>query len=326
VGPLHPSGLFSLGTGNLLGDARLADPANGDFRLAGDSPARGAGVFGDDLGADVPGGARVTGEPPVMTASTSAMLTVGGPGVFHFKWKLDNGPWSAATPIDPANPLTFPRNGPTVRTASLQLDGLAPGPHVVSVIGQDFAGVWQDEAAATVSRAWTVVPGLAKIMLSELVADAGAGPDVIEIHNAGAAAVDLGGHSLTDDPLAPAMFPIPPGTSVAPGGFWSVPSTLSGIALDRDGDEVFLFQGPTLIDSIRFGPQVRALSLAADRRTGCGRSATRPRTRPTSRSSSVTRTPWSSASGWPRPGFASPMTSSNSTIRAACRWRSAACG
>lgn len=42
---------------------------------------------------------------------------------------------------------------PTVRTASLTISGLKPGPHQIFVIGQDFAGQWQDIAAPT-SAAW----------------------------------------------------------------------------------------------------------------------------------------------------------------------------
>src|SRR6185369_8496844 len=46
VGSLHPGGLYSLGVGNIVADPKLVDPANGNFTLAEDSPARGATVFG----------------------------------------------------------------------------------------------------------------------------------------------------------------------------------------------------------------------------------------------------------------------------------------
>ena len=261
VGANHPGGFFSLGTGNFTGNPLLVDPENGDFALAANSPASELTGFGDDLGGLIPGGARIAGEPSILTASTSATLTVGGPGVFYYKWKLDNGPWSAAIPIDPANPLHFPRNAPTIRTAQLSLAGLAPGPHTVFVIGQDYAGVWQEEAAATASKTWTVDPMLQRILINELRADSATLPDSIEIYNAGAADVLIGGWGLSDEPLLHNKFTIPGGTIIPAGGYLTFSSVTTGINLDKDGDNVFLYQGPTMVDSVTFGHQIPDLTI-----------------------------------------------------------------
>ena len=265
VGTLHPGGLYSLGTGNIVTDPKLVDPANGNFALAADSPARGAGLFGNDLGALVPSGAWIMGEPPAQTPSTSATLTVGGPGIFYYKWKLDGGAWSAPIAIDPANPLKFPRTGPTKRTAQLALTGLANGPHTVSVAGQDFGGQWQDDAAATVSKTWTVNTALQLIQLNEVLADSATLPDTIELYNAGSATADISGWKLTDDPLVPAKYVFPAATTIPAGGYLTVTATTSLINLDKDGDAVYLYNGATLLDSVIFGHQIPDLTIG---RTG----------------------------------------------------------
>lgn len=265
VGSLHPLGLYSLGTGNIIADAKLTNPANGDFALAADSLARGAGFFGDDLGALIPAGARIKGEPPAQTPSTSATLTVGGPGIFYYKWKLDGGAWSAPIAIDPANPLKFPRTGPTKRTAQLALTGLDNGPHTVSVVGQDFGGQWQEDAAATVSKTWTVDTALQLIRLNEVLADSATLPDTIELYNAGAAGVDVSGWSLTDDLLTPAKYVFPAATTIPAGGYLTVTSATSAINLDKDGDAVYLYNGTTLVDSVVFGHQIPDFTIG---RTG----------------------------------------------------------
>lgn len=261
VGSLHPGGLFSLGSGNLTGNPKLVDPTNGNFALAPDSPAKGATIFGKDLGALVPGGAWITGEPLAQTASTSATLTVGGPGIFYYKWKLDGGAWSAAIAIDPANPLRFPRNGPTKRTAQLQLSALSNGPHTVSVAGQDFAGVWQDDAAATVSKTWSVDTGLQLIRLNEILADSATVEDTIELYNGGASDVDLGGYALSSDSGLPAKYVIPANTIIAAGGYRTFASASSGIDVDKAGDRVLLYNGATVVDAVTFGPQITGFTI-----------------------------------------------------------------
>jgi len=83
--------------------------------------------------------ATIAGTPPVFTNTTGATLTVGGANVVSYKYKIDNGVYSADTPI--ATPIT--------------LSGLADGSHTVSVIGKGAAFNWQPEAGAATAT-WTV--------------------------------------------------------------------------------------------------------------------------------------------------------------------------
>ena len=106
----------------------------------------------------------------------------------------------------------------------------------------------------------------------------GAGfPDFIELRNTGATTADLGGMSLTDDPLVAAKYVFPAGTSLAAGGHLIVfadtdtaaPGLHTGFALDQDGDTVRLSasagNGGALVDAVTFGPQATDRSIA---RTG----------------------------------------------------------
>lgn len=104
-------------------------------------------------------------------------------------------------------------------------------------------------------------------------------PDVIELQNTGASAIDLGGRSLTDDPAQPQKFVFASGTMLNPGAFlliyadsnFSGSGLHTGFSLDQSGDRVYFFDtvgnGGTLLDSITFGPQATDFSVA---RTGAG--------------------------------------------------------
>jgi len=72
----------------------------------------------------------------------SASFMIGGPGLIAYKWRLDGGAWSA--PITIGNGAVFPRGAATVRQSTLNLTNLASGAHTLEVLGQDFAGNWQD--------------------------------------------------------------------------------------------------------------------------------------------------------------------------------------
>jgi hypothetical protein len=94
-------------------------------------------------------------------------------------------------------------------------------------------------------------------------------PDYIELYNNTAAAVTIGGWTLTDDPLLPAKYTFPAGTSIPAGGYLTIwadkdttaPGTHSGFGLNADGDQVLLLNGTTIVDSVTFGPQVPDLSI-----------------------------------------------------------------
>ncbi|HEV8293514.1 MAG TPA: hypothetical protein VGP94_16375, partial [Tepidisphaeraceae bacterium] len=138
------------GVGNTSGDPRVVNPAGGDFSLRPGSVAIDSGPNGLDMGAVVPVGASISGEPAATTWRNTANLVVGGPGIVAYKYKLDNGAWSAETPI--ANPIV--------------LSGLGNGAHTVYVIGKNVAGVWQEEAKATASRTWTVNSSAPRIRIN----------------------------------------------------------------------------------------------------------------------------------------------------------------
>ena len=101
------------------------------------------------------------------------------------------------------------------------------------------------------------------------VSNQGSYPDWIELHNRGAAAVDLGGWSLSDN-SNPRQYVIPPSTVLDPGGFlvlWcgnptGPPGLYTGFALNRVGESLFLFDADTnRVDAVTFGMQIEDLSI-----------------------------------------------------------------
>ncbi|HPD47710.1 MAG TPA: lamin tail domain-containing protein [Anaerohalosphaeraceae bacterium] len=257
------------GVGNFTADPLLArstdvtDPRI-DFVLRGGSPALGAGPNGLDMGALVPAGPSITGEPGPVTNKTHATLTIDGPGITHYRYKLNDGPWGAETPID--TPVT--------------LTGLSDGTYTVSVIGKNFAGIWQDAADAAVSDPWTVDSTWSRLVISEVLAHNtslantdGTLPDMVELRWDGPTSLDLSGMSLTDNPDNPSRFIFPDGTMIDSGQhlvLYADDVLIAGqihlgFALDDRGDAVCLYDADrTLIDSVQFGMQVPGLSIARD--------------------------------------------------------------
>ena len=94
-------------------------------------------------------------------------------------------------------------------------------------------------------------------------------PDVIELYNTGASAVDINGYSLTDDPLVPNKYTFTGTTIISAGGYlivyadsaFTAPGLHTGFGLNSDGDRLLLLNGPTTIDSVTFGPQAPDLSI-----------------------------------------------------------------
>jgi VCBS repeat-containing protein len=140
--------IMDLGTNILCGDPLLVDSTS-DWNLLPGSPAIGAGVHGLDLGAMVPAGATVSAWP-ALTNRDSATFTVDGPGVDQYRYRFDDDSWS--NPISVSVPIT--------------LSGLDDGQHSVEVVGQNYAGVWQDDADAVV-RAWTIDSNLPRPTASD---------------------------------------------------------------------------------------------------------------------------------------------------------------
>ncbi|MCX5685252.1 MAG: hypothetical protein NT049_16455, partial [Planctomycetota bacterium] len=160
------------------------------------SPAVGTGPNGLDMGALVAAGASIGGVPFSTTWLTSLTLTVGGPDILAYRYRLDDGAWIEVANTAPGFP------------AAIALAGLANGTHHVDVITQNSAYVWQDELHPTASRAWTVNTALAPhVRINEVLASNVTAlphgtltPDVIELYNDGQGAVTLAGMTLTDNP------------------------------------------------------------------------------------------------------------------------------
>ena len=135
---IFPSQWHYLGQDNVDADPIFVDP-NSDFHLKSMSPAIGTGPWGFDMGAYVPAGAAICGEPDEITYRTNATLTVGGPGITHYKYCINdsNEPWIGEFSVD----------------TPIVLNGLTDGQsYTVYAIGKNSAGLWQSEDDAAASR------------------------------------------------------------------------------------------------------------------------------------------------------------------------------
>jgi hypothetical protein len=258
-----------LGADNIDGDPLFVDEESGDFRLKADSGAVGTGAWGLDMGAMVPSGAAISGEPGPVTYRTVVALNVGGPGIVSYKYSVNSptGPWSieraVATPVF----LTGLTNGQS---------------YTVYAIGKNSAGVWQSEDTAAVSKTWTVDTSYARLIISEVLAHThGNDPDVVELYYDGPQSIDLLGMSLTDDPAEPEKFVFTFAnvftTVINPGDhmvFFAAVAPVSGtknylgFGLSADGEALYLYDRPNpdgrrdLIDSVVFGPQINEYSIS----------------------------------------------------------------
>ena len=237
-----PSQWHDLGTGNIDADPLFADPENGDFSLLSGSRAIGAGPNGLDMGAMVPAGASISGEPPAMTYHTEATLTIAGPGITDYKYRVNDDPtWSAETSVG----------------VPIQLTGLVDGEsYTVYVIGKNSAGVWQSEDQATASATWTVDlnaglnPG--DVVINEILAHSHAGaPDWIELHNTTNTTIDIGGWFLSDRSTDLKKYEIAADVTIPPKGYrvfsehqhfgnTDDPGCHTPFALSENGETVYL--------------------------------------------------------------------------------------
>ncbi|MEY4487706.1 MAG: hypothetical protein RIQ79_214, partial [Verrucomicrobiota bacterium] len=94
-------------------------------------------------------------------------------------------------------------------------------------------------------------------------------PDYIELRNNGSTTASIAGYTLTDDPLVPAKYTFPAGTTLTAGAYlivWAdkdttAPGLHAGFGLNSDGDQILFLNGSTIIDSVTFGPQAPDLSI-----------------------------------------------------------------
>lgn len=208
--------------------------------------------------------ATISGEPFTPTYLNTATLQVGGAGITHYRYRLDGDAYGSETPV--ATPIA--------------LTSLADGSHTVYVIGRDESGVWQSESAPTLSRTWTVLSGLRRVVINEVLARNvsaaavnGAFPDLVELFNPRATTVDLSGLRLTDSLNSPDRFVFPAGTTIPAGGYLTLiaanadgsPGIHLGFSLDQNGETLYLLDAPgnggTVLDAVQFGFQLPNLSV-----------------------------------------------------------------
>lgn len=134
-----------------------ADNLREQLLLQPASPGLGQGPYGLDMGAGVKAGVAILEGPLAVTVETSASFTITGPGIWSFRWKLDEGEWSEEIDLVPASVKNGGPLLPTMldRPGKIELTDLAPGAHTLQVQGRNSAGRWQEEPAV---RFWTVVP------------------------------------------------------------------------------------------------------------------------------------------------------------------------
>ena len=155
-----------------------------DFVLLPGSPGIGTGPNGLDMGGIVPSGPSITGAPDGVTHLTEITLTIDGPGMTHYRYKLNDGPWSGELAID----------------VPLALVGLQDGQtYTVYVIGKDFANDWQNEADAA-SRMWTVdtsyVPKAGQSLAEPLAGAAATMDHMMQMYANGPSLPDIPSKSL----------------------------------------------------------------------------------------------------------------------------------
>lgn len=233
------------------------------FSPAPESPARGRGVYGVDLGAGIAGG-PILQKLPAEISQRQLTVGVSGAGLVAYRYRLDGGNFT---------PTVFPLEQP------IQLNNLGDGVHTLEVMGQDSAGIWRSNQIASLT--FTVTPAAVPVQISEVLAANrqaflwhGGSPDVIELYNAGPAPVNLAGLRLTDDPANPDKFTFPAGTVLASGAYllvfaddrFNTPGLHTGFALDQNGEGVYLYdslsRGGRLLDAVEFGPQLTDFSIA----------------------------------------------------------------
>ncbi|MBK8000700.1 MAG: lamin tail domain-containing protein [Verrucomicrobia bacterium] len=208
--------------------------------------------------------ATVSGEPDSPTYLNTATLNVSGSDITHYRYRVNNGAWSAERQA----------------TQPISLSSLANGYYTVYVVGRNSGGTWQADAEATASRTWVVLSGLRGVVINEILArndgvvnHEGTTPDYIEVYNNGTATIDLSGLRLTDDLDVPNRYVIPAGTTLAAGAyrvlFANAQDATSGLhigfGIGADGDHLYLLDratnGTRVIDSIKFGWQLSNLSI-----------------------------------------------------------------
>ncbi len=117
----------------------------------------------------------------------------------------------------------------------------------------------------------------AQVVLNEVLADNQTSvanvddyPDYVELFNPSAGTVNLGGMSLSDDPLTPRKFVFPANTLIGPGSYLIVwgddktdePGLHTGFGLNNKGEDLsFYAANGTVADAVSFGLQLPDLAI-----------------------------------------------------------------
>ncbi len=260
---LIPFDWHYLGSGNIDADPLFVD-GQSNFYLKSDSAAIESGPWRLDMGALVTAGAAISGEPGPVTYKRDATLTVGGPGMTHYKYSVNNptGPWSEELPV----------------VVPIELNNLYNrNSYTVYVIGKNSAGIWQNIYEPTVSKTWTVDTSYSVLVISEILANTNESEsDMIELYYDGPASLDLTGMSLTDDPKEPLKFVFSSqtvtNTMMQPSNYLILYGDQNknirnhiGFAMHAKGEDLYLYDKPAngggMIDCIEFGPQILNYSI-----------------------------------------------------------------
>ncbi|HEV8606951.1 MAG TPA: lamin tail domain-containing protein, partial [Tepidisphaeraceae bacterium] len=127
---------------SLLNTVGVLSPRAELILRPGPGPAVGAGPNGMDMGAAIPEGATIGGVPLSPSRSNSATLTVGGPDIYGYKYRIDGGAFSAERQIAKLG-ATIARVG-TTATITLNAHGYVNGNTVTisSAIQPEYNGTF----------------------------------------------------------------------------------------------------------------------------------------------------------------------------------------
>jgi len=257
----------AFGEGNRVLEPVFVDEEALDFRLAEYSGLQGLGTLGLDPGAYVPSGVTARGIPWTPLPMRSVELEAGGPGVVAYRYRLNQGEWSAETTVD----------------IPVVLTDLADGVHQLEWVGKNVAGVWQTEEDAHVSPAFEVSGNASPIRLNEILAqpiswsdDPARKWEFVELVHLGQRVHLLKDYTLTDDPAQPEKFRftdialMEPGTHMVVGenGSHSAQKWALPFGLNRKGESVYLFRQVggefQWVDQVTFGLQPEGWSMGRD--------------------------------------------------------------
>lgn len=112
-------------------------------------------------------------------------------------------------------------------------------------------GGFTTTSGSTKGAANTCPTAPATVKINEVESNGGTPGDWVEIVNTGGSTVDISGLKFRDNDVSHVMYPVPLGTSLAPGAFFVFEEAAFGFGLGvpDDGANLFSWDGTTLLDS-----------------------------------------------------------------------------